>query len=134
MFLEQALHTLKSHQQKITKTRLWIVEQLATITTPITAYELLEHNTQDSIDITTIYRNLEMFESLSIIHKIHSLGWYMPCTHNHPECHTMHDLIICKDCNTISETHIDINTKQTLWLSEGPVELNGHCTSCAQKK
>lgn len=74
MFLDQALHTLKSHHQKKTKTRLWILEQLATITTPITAYELFEHNTQDTIDITTIYRNLELFESLGIIHKIQSLG------------------------------------------------------------
>ncbi len=134
MFIEQALSTLKSNQQKNTKTRIWILHQLAEITTPITPYELLAKDTKQTIDITTIYRNLELFESLGIVHKIQSLWWYIPCTHNHPDCHHTHDLIICKDCSKISEIHIDAITKINFWLSVWPVELSGHCTSCAQKK
>jgi Fe2+ or Zn2+ uptake regulation protein len=94
----------------------------------------LEQSTDKSIDISTIYRNLELFDWLGIVHKIYSIWWYMPCSHHHDHCHKVHDLIICNTCNTISETHIDPNTKQLLWLSGWPVELSGHCTSCEQKK
>lgn len=134
MFIEQSLEILRNHHQKITKTRLRILEQFANIIKPVNPYELIDWNTEREIDITTIYRNLKLFESLGIVHKIHSLWWYMPCMHQHDQCHKVHDLIICNSCNTINETHIDSNTKKNLWLSEWPVELSWHCKSCEQKK
>ena len=134
MFIAQSLQLLKNNNQKLTKTRLWILEQLEHIKKPLNPYELLEQSNDKNIDISTIYRNLELFEWLGIVHKIHSIWWYMPCNHHHEHCHKVHDLIICNTCNTISETHIDANTKQLLWLSAWPVELSGHCQSCEQKK
>lgn len=134
MFITQSLKILKENNQKITKTRTWILEQFANITKPVNPYELVEWNCNTNIDISTIYRNLELFESLGIVHKIHSLWWYMPCNHYHDQCHKVHDLIICNNCNSINETHIDPHTKKLLWLSSWPVELSGHCESCEQKK
>ena len=134
MFIVQSIQILKDNHQKLTKARLRILEQLEHIKKPLNPYELLEQSVDKSIDITTIYRNLELFEWLGIVHKIHSLWGYMPCSHHHDQCHKVHDLIICNSCNTISETHIDPSTKQLLWLSEWPVELSGHCQSCEQKK
>lgn len=134
MFVSQSLQLLKDNNQKVTKTRLRILGQLEHIKKPLNPYELLEQSSDKEIDISTIYRNLELFEWLGIVHKIHSIWWYMPCSHQHTKCHKVHDLIICNSCNTISETHIDPSTKQLLWLSEWPVELSGHCQSCEQKK
>lgn len=73
MFLNQALTTLKNNNQKITKTRRWVLEQLADIKQPLNPYELIKQSNNSDIDITTIYRNLEIFESLGIVHKIQSL-------------------------------------------------------------
>lgn len=134
MFLEESLNILKINNQKITKTRLWVLEQLANIKKPLNPYELVQQSHNSTIDISTIYRNLDLFESLGIVHKIQSLWWYMPCIHNHTQCNKVHDLIICNNCNSINETHINIDTKKLLWLSAWPVELSGYCESCEQKK
>lgn len=55
---------LKSHGQKITPTRLWIIDQLGQAKKPLNPYELLDLDPEATIDITTIYRNLELFETL----------------------------------------------------------------------
>lgn len=133
MFQEHALNILKQHNQKITKTRLRILNQLAEIKKPLNPYELIKQSTDSTIDITTIYRNLELFEKIGLVHKVQSLWSYLPCTHDHKECSKSHDMIICTSCNTINETHIDSRTKTLLWLSQWPVELNGRCNSCEQK-
>lgn len=133
MTIEQAIELLKWHNQKITTTRLRILNQLAEIKQPLNPYELIKQSTDSTIDITTIYRNLELFEKIGLVHKVQSLWWYLPCTHEHKECSKSHDIIICTSCNTINETHIDSRTKTLLWLSQWPVELNGRCNSCEQK-
>ena len=73
MFKDQAVHTLKENNQKITATRLWIINQIEHTHKPLNPYEMLAQDTSATIDISTIYRNLELFESLGIVHKIHSL-------------------------------------------------------------
>lgn len=73
MLIEQALTILKSHHQKITPTRRRILEQLYAYKIPCNPYDLLDRHPDASIDISTIYRNFELFETLGIIHKIHSL-------------------------------------------------------------
>ncbi len=134
MFIKQSLQILQKHNQKKTKTRLWILEELANIKKPANPYELLEINPNTNINITTIYRNLELFESLDIVHKVSSIGGYIPCSHKHDHCEQAHDMIICNICHHITETHIDLNTKKLLWLGWWPIELNGECIACVQKK
>jgi Fe2+ or Zn2+ uptake regulation protein len=134
MFRQDTLHILKLHHYKITASRLWIITQIAQTDRPINPYEMLAQDTSSTIDISTIYRNLELFEWLGIVHKIHSIWWYIPCTHEHQYCHKKHDLIICSGCNTISETHVRDSIKKSLWLWSGPIELTWYCTSCETKK
>lgn len=134
MALENSISILQSHGQKITKTRRWLLEKLESLSSPLNPYELIEQEPQAKIDITTIYRNLNLFEELWIAHKIASLGWYMPCTHHHNNCSKIHDIVICNSCHSIEETHIDSTTKKSFWLSDGPVELSGECYSCKYKK
>jgi Fe2+ or Zn2+ uptake regulation protein len=42
MFVTQSLKLLKDNNQKITKTRTWILEQFASIIKPVNPYELIE--------------------------------------------------------------------------------------------
>jgi Fe2+ or Zn2+ uptake regulation protein len=74
MFIEQAIEKLKKNNQKITATRLWILHQIENTKKAINPYELLAQDTNATIDITTIYRNFELFEKLGIVHKIQSSG------------------------------------------------------------
>jgi Fe2+ or Zn2+ uptake regulation protein len=62
MFVSQSLQLLKDNNQKVTKTRLRILGQLEHIKKPLNPYELLEQSSDKEIDISTIYRNLELFE------------------------------------------------------------------------
>ena len=63
-FIEQAIDILKKNNQKITSTRLWLLQEFNISHTTLTAYELLQHTPQANINITTIYRNFELFKSL----------------------------------------------------------------------
>ena len=131
-FLEQATYILRKNNQKITNTRLWLLQEFNNSHTTLTPYEILQNNPQASIDITTIYRNFELFESLWLIHNISSLWWYIACKHDH-DCKS-HDLIICKDCHMIEETHIDNTIKKKFWLGIWAIELSGYCKKCEEKK
>lgn len=91
---------------------------------------MLAQDNKATIDITTIYRNLELFEQLGIVHKIQSSWWYISCTHQHTHCKKPHDIVICNNCNNINEIHITEETKKTFWLSEWPIELTGVCQDC----
>lgn len=131
IFLEYAKKILRKNNQKLTTTRLWLLRELGNEKKVVTPYEILHKKHETNIDITTIYRNLELFELLGLIHKISSLGWYIACNHYH-ECES-HDLIVCKNCNKIQETHIPEETKDLLWLTQWAIELNGYCKKCEKK-
>mgnify|MGYP002738230370 CR=1 FL=1 len=112
MFIHKATNTLREHKQKLTSTRLWLLEHLAQQSSPMNPYAIHEQHPHAKINVSTIYRNLELFLSLGLVHYVQALGGYVACHHEH-DC-LEHDLIICSQCTKIIETHIDDNTKKTL--------------------
>ena len=133
MFIQYEVWVIKDYKQKVTPSRLKILSVLSHATQVLTAYEILNHlhdNWCDRIDITTIYRNLELFESLGLIHKIYSLWGYMICMHIGADIDRAHDMIVCHDCHHIQEVDIDQHTKQLYGFKSWPVQIVGRCKQC----
>ncbi len=122
-----AISVLQQAHHKCTKTRLRLLETIYNNVWVISAYAI-KQKYGGTIDITTIYRNLELFVQCGIIHKIEWLGGYIWCSHTH--CCAHHDLVLCTMCHSISERHIDPIVKIQLWLSMQPVQVYGICTVC----
>ena len=81
-----------------------IFEAFADADVPLSAYELLEkiRPSTKSVDITTIYRNIEFLSEEGLIHLSGSDGW-IACAHLGSACGSVHVVVRCSGCMTIKE-------------------------------
>jgi Fur family transcriptional regulator, zinc uptake regulator len=135
-FLDISRQRLKQAKIRLTPQRLWVLEALATLKKPMGAYELkaLLKAKGQRLDLVSVYRSLECFEKLHLIHRLPSqnkvvrcdllkqsaaLEARMPrsaCSGNDlVEQHFAHGcrhehahlLLVCSRCGTIQESHTD---------------------------
>ena len=104
----------------------------------LTFKQLLALNHQH--DPVTLYRNIELFESLGIINKLR-LGWETKIElsdvfqhhHHHFTCVTCGRIITLKE-NIIIENQIKNLTKQlSLKATDHQLEIRGICPTCQRK-
>src|SRR3989344_1438912 len=104
----------------------------------LTFKQLLTLNHQH--DPVTLYRNIELFESLGIINKLR-LGWETKIElsdvfqhhHHHFTCVTCGRIITLKE-NIIIENQIKNLTKQlSLKATDHQLEIRGICPTCQRK-
>lgn len=105
MFILQAKKTLRTAWYKITKPRTQVLEFFDSHVQAASPYDIQKFN--ESLDIVSIYRTIEILETLGLIHKIRSLWWYVKCTFTEQNCqdHCCHEFQICSQCNTHQELH-----------------------------
>lgn len=93
---------LREKKLRISHPRLLIYKELSTATTPLSPQELYECllNKQRRVGLTSIYRSLDLFESLGIVFKIinGSMVKYKLC-----ELENHHHHIVCKTCGQVVE-------------------------------
>ena len=122
---------------QLTPQRQIIIDEFIKKKSGFTAYELLEIiNLNDkSLNISTIYRILDFWVKLGVLHKVESNSTYVLCNDEH-ENHN-HVLLLCTKCSKVNEScsisrdflsksfpnfHIKINQV---------IELKGICSDCA---
>ena len=134
------LKTCIDNKKSLTPTRALIIETLSKHNKPASAYELLaEINKKGSnkLNISTIYRVLEFWIALGLVHKVASINKFLLCDKPH-EKH-VHILNFCTKCekviescnktvelkikDSISKHDLVINKKYTL-------EIPVLCSSC----
>lgn len=107
-FLNHSIGKIKSSGGRITKTKLAVLEVLEKLEKPSNPYEIAEAVRQAGgrIDVVTVYRILESFEQLELVHK--SEKGYVPCTHfscsDGGHCHHQ---FFCDSCERAIEVHIN---------------------------
>ena len=109
-------------KKSLTPSRTLIIKTLSKYSKPKSAYELhaeLNKNSASKINISTVYRVLEFWIELGLIHKISSLNKFLLCLAPN-EKHT-HMLNICTKCEKVIET---CNEKMGLNFKKGTEELN----------
>ena len=129
-YIEKAIYKLKNNWYKITKARKIILDILAGNGCPISAYEIIDFD--NSLDKATIYRFLEILESLHLVKKIYSLNKYVRTDW---ECYEHnHYFLVCRECFWYEEKVVD-KIDRVFWnLGIFPnnhcLELVGLCKNC----
>ena len=109
-------------KKSLTPSRTLIIKTLSKHKKPISAYELRDEITNKEdvrINISQIYRVLEFWIDLGLIHKISSINKYLLCS-KPDEKHT-HMLNYCTVCEKVFET---CNVKMGLNFRKSAAKLN----------
>ena len=135
-----ALNRCYEANHSITPQRMLIIDTLINQKKPISAYDLKSYLDVkgDKLNIATIYRILDFWCGLSLVHRISSINKFIFCA-NPDEKHT-HIINCCQKCESIIESchekmGIDISggtENLGLKLANGShLEVPVFCTSCS---
>ena len=114
-------HCLK-RKKSLTPSRTLVIKTLSKYNKPVTAYKLrdeINNNGVVNINISQIYRVLEFWIDLRLVHKISSINKFMLCTT--PEEKHTHMLNICTVCEKVVET---CNKKMGLNFKKSTAKFN----------
>ena len=119
---ENLLNYCLRKKKSLTPSRTLVIKTLAKYNKPITAYELrdkINNNGVVNINISQIYRVLEFWIDLGLVHKISSINKFLLCTA--PEEKHTHMLNICTVCEKVIET---CNEKMGLNFKKSTAKLD----------
>ena len=116
----KAIQICLESKETLTPNRITILELLLDSEAPISAYDLSTKlkNRGKNINISTIYRVIDFWIKLKIVHKISYLNKFVLCS-NHEEIHT-HITNICTKCSKVIEP---CNEKMELNLNKSSQKL-----------
>jgi Fur family zinc uptake transcriptional regulator len=126
----------KEAGKSITVQRLDIIEELSNLDSSVSAYDLLEYlnNKGHSFNISTIYRVLDFWIDIGVVHKVESNNTYLICNDSHLD--HFHVLLHCDNCQSVEESceisnKVSIANNQKFTPKKGQViELHGLCNNC----
>ena len=119
---ENLLNYCLKNKKSLTPSRTLVIKTLSKHKKPISAYELrdeINNNGDVNINISQIYRVLEFWIDLGLIHKISSINKFLLCTT--PEEKHTHMLNFCTVCEKVFET---CNEKMGLNLKKSTAKLD----------
>jgi Fe2+ or Zn2+ uptake regulation protein len=110
-FQQLAFDALKENNFRITKSRLALIECLANTTVPLSPKSIFDSLINDykiKIDQVSVYRILETFSQLNLVHQVFPSGDYLSCT-TRCEHNSNHIILNCIKCSKVNEIHMDWN-------------------------
>ena len=112
----KALQLCLEAREIITPNRASILDLLIKKNRPLAAYELKEmlKDNNKGLNISTIYRVLDFWIKMKVVHKLSILNKYVLCS-NPDEVHT-HITNICTKCSSVVETcneNMGLNLKES---------------------
>tara|TARA_Y100000589_G_scaffold267038_1_gene258372 strand:+ start:1336 stop:1770 length:435 start_codon:yes stop_codon:yes gene_type:complete len=119
---ENLLNYCLKNKKSLTPSRTLVIKTLSKHKKPISAYELrdeINNNGDVNINISQIYRVLEFWIDLGLIHKISSINKFLLCIT--PEEKHTHMLNFCTVCEKVFET---CNEKMGLNLKKSTAKLD----------
>ena len=92
------------NKKSLTPTRLLIIKTLFKNKKPQSAYDLQDkiNNGKVNINISTIYRVLDFWIKIGVVHKIASINKYFTCSK--PKEKHIHMINFCTNCNQVYES------------------------------
>lgn len=119
-----------------TPQRMTIIDALDSAGKNLSAYELLDllNNKGQLFNISTIYRVLNFWIEMGIVHKIDSSNTYLICNDKHTN--HFHVLLQCSNCKSVEEscqisTQFSSPESSKFSIKDGQViEFLGLCNNC----
>lgn len=143
-FQEMCVKTLKESGARLTKPRLALIDCLANAKVALSPKEIFQRTESlleksESIDTVTVYRILDRFAELGLVHRVSPNGDYIACTHL--SCATSpHIMTRCIHCQAAAEMHIPediiapllwfMRTQKKFEPKEHLFQLDGVCEIC----
>jgi Fur family transcriptional regulator, ferric uptake regulator len=131
---------LRARGYRLTPQRQLVLEAVTSLG-HANAEEILCHvqRTAGGVNISTVYRTLELLESLALVRHAH-LGHGVPTYH--PATAAEHLHLVCRDCGAVSEADIDAAEPLARRLAETHgfqtdvqhFAVYGRCRDCAAAK
>lgn len=143
-FEDLCVKTLKESGARLTKARLALIDCLAASRVPLSPKEIFQRTEaslekNDSIDTVTVYRILDRFCELGLVHRVAPNGDYVACTHLACDS-SPHIMTHCIACQQASEIHIPediiaplmwfMRTQKNFEPKKHLFQLDGLCDAC----
>ena len=135
----QARKILKSAKLYCTECRAAILKTLLKAKKPLTEEEISTRLGKNSPDKVTIYRTLESFCEIGLVHKayMHKRTWHFELAYNCTESQC-HPHFTCKNCGVTQcliglSVPIVKNLKKGFVIHRQQVRLEGLCPTCTLK-
>ncbi|EKE77863.1 Fur family transcriptional regulator [Gallaecimonas xiamenensis] len=137
--LREAEDRCRQSGRQWTAQRADVLAVMADQTGPVTAYELLDaiKSVHPNPKPATVYRALEFFMELGLVHKLDSANRFVLCSHQHQ--HHTAQFLICDGCGHVDEIPVpakllDVLEEQSARLdfemADKGLEIHGHCSNC----
>ena len=132
------LEVVQNAGKSLTQRRHLIIETLAASKLPMSAYELRDqiNITQQNLNISTVYRVLDFWIGLGLIHKIKSANRFMVCSDEHR--HQFHVIQFCTQCENVRES-CELASQMKMQVSREfralenqVIEIQGTCSDCQE--
>ena len=137
-YKDRSIELLKTEGYRMTAARILILEILEEAGKPLKAYDIaaLSHG---ALDVTTVYRFLEVLKKFELVHFVKELQAYTTCAslscEDRGHCHHQ---FVCKKCEAVEELHFEncdfvkALAKQfaNLRIEDHYLELSGFCKNC----
>ncbi|MGB1262505.1 MAG: Fur family transcriptional regulator [Cognaticolwellia sp.] len=144
--LQRAKQKCQEAGGRFTDKRRDILARLIAAKHPLSAYDLVElynRNSSQKVQPMSVYRILDFFIDMKLVHKLPTLNKYVVCSHlsckhNHQDQY----FAVCKDCGDAQEIAMTPKLSQELvesvasvgfQLVDAQFELFGLCKKCASK-
>ena len=132
--------------KKLTEKRQQVLEILLHANKPLSAYELTDQfNKVMDVPILamSVYRILDVLESVNLVHRLKSENKFMACSHAYDGCqHQLSMFLICASCNKVTEMNDDNDKVKALFEhleltgfspAGSQLEISGLCCQCKPK-
>ena len=130
---------LKEKNLKVTKNRKIILKSLQKEENPISAEELFDKlKRENEIDLSTIYRNLNILEEKGVLLKttnLDGINYYQINNSNHKHfltCNNCHKKFVIEDC-PVHELEEKIEKETGFIINGHNFEFTGICPDCQNK-
>lgn len=137
----EIIETLKDAGYNITNQRKVIIDVLMDNFAYVLSVESISKKVkkvEGLANLTTVYRNLEVFENLGIVHKImfeDNMSYYKICFSDHHHHH-----LICNRCHKIQDMHYcpekelkEIAKSFDFEIKDHKIEIFGICKNCGDE-
>lgn len=119
-----------------TPQRMSIIDELCSARKNLSAYDLRDSlkDKGHSFNISTIYRVLDFWIDVGVVHKMDSSNTYLVCNDNHTN--HFHVLLHCTSCKSVQEScqlsaQLSLPNSNKFSVNDSQaVEINGVCNKC----